>query len=302
MSNKTGTIFNIQRYSIYDGPGIRTTVFLKGCFLKCFWCHNPEGASAEPEIQILDFKCRRCGLCIENCPNNARFLSDGRILIKKNKCTHCLKCIKVCPSGATELIGNEVKVKEVLSIVEQDIPFYKRSDGGVTFSGGEPFLQAKFLKNCLMECAKKNIHTAVDTSGFVEEHKLKEIMPYVNLFLYDIKSLDDNKHKNATGVSNKIVSDNLKMLLKSKARVHLRIPIIPTFNDSVEDIQQIADFISDLKDIEFIEILPFHQLGSGKYKSLQKPYKAMDLKIIPKEKLEELLEPFKKKRIAYKLR
>lgn len=302
MSNKIGKIFNIQRYSIYDGPGIRTTIFLKGCFLKCFWCHNPEGVSVESEIQILDFKCLHCGLCIENCPNNARILSEGRILIKKEKCTHCLRCIKVCPSGATELIGNEIKVKEVLRIVEQDIPFYKRSDGGVTFSGGEPFLQAEFLKNCLMECVKKNIHTAVDTSGFVEENKLKEILPFVNLFLYDIKTLDNNKHKNATGVSNKIILDNLRMLLKSKARVHLRIPIIPTFNDSVEDIQKVANFVSGLKDIEFIEILPFHQLGSGKYKSLQKTYKAINLKIIPKEKLEELLEPFNKKGIKYKIR
>lgn len=302
MANKTGKIFNIQRYSIYDGPGIRTTIFLKGCPLKCFWCHNPEGVSIESEIQILDFKCQRCGLCIENCPNNARFLSEGRILINKDKCTRCFRCVKVCPNYATELIGREIDVKEVLNIVKQDIPFYKRSNGGVTFSGGEPFLQAEFLKNCLIECVKKNIHTAVDTSGFVEEHKLKEIMPYVNLFLYDIKTLDDSKHKNTTGVSNKIILDNLRMLLKSKARVHLRIPLIPTFNDLVEDIQKVADFVSDLKGIEFIEILPFHQLGSGKYKSLQKTYKAINLKIIPKEKLKALLEPFDKKGIKYKIR
>ena len=302
MADKTGKIFNIQRYSIYDGPGIRTTIFLKGCFLKCFWCHNPEGVGVESEIQILDFKCLQCGLCIENCPNNARFLSEGRILINKEKCDRCFRCVKVCPNHATELIGNEIDVKEVLNIVEQDIPFYKRSNGGVTFSGGEPLLQAGFLKNCLIECAKKNIHTAVDTTGFVEEYKLKEIMPYVNLFLYDIKTLDDGRHKNATGVSNKIILDNLRVLLKSKARVHLRIPVIPTFNDSVEDIQKVVDFISDLKDIEAIEILPFHQLGSGKYKSLQKTYKAINLKIIPREKLGELLEPFEKRGVAYKLR
>lgn len=302
MLNKIGKIFNIQRYSIHDGPGIRTTVFLKGCPLKCFWCHNPEGINFESEIQILDFRCLHCGLCIEECPNNARSFSEGKIIISKDKCTHCLRCVEVCPNLATELIGNEVSVKEVLSIVEQDIPFYKRSNGGVTFSGGEPLMQVEFLKNCLMECIKKNIHTAVDTSGCVEGYKLREILPFVNIFLYDIKTLDDNKHKNATGFGNKIILDNLKMLLKNEARIHLRIPIIPTFNDSVEDIDKIAEFILDLEGIEIIEILPFHQLGSGKYKNLQKFYKAANYNIIDRERLEELLKPFSKKGINYKVR
>lgn len=302
MSQVPGNIFSIQRYCIHDGPGIRTTVFFKGCPLSCFWCHNPESQKSEQEIQVVDFRCIKCGLCIKNCPNDARKIVDDKILILKNKCKLCMKCVSVCMSKATEVVGREYTVDELIKKIITDVPFYKRSRGGVTFSGGEPLIQIEFLLECLKECKKNNIHTALDTSGYGTWSKFEKILNFTDLFLYDIKTLDNKKHKKATGVSNKIILENLNRISERNAKIHIRIPLIPNFNDTSKDMEEIANYLKKIKGIELVELLNFHQLGYGKYKNLQRQYLAENLKPIKDERIKELSEIFIKNKFNIKTR
>ncbi|MGC8989950.1 MAG: glycyl-radical enzyme activating protein, partial [Verrucomicrobiia bacterium] len=246
-SSQTGLVFNIQKYSVNDGPGIRTTVFLKGCPLRCAWCHNPEGISASQELIWIQTRCTACGACRSVCPIAAIVPWPGPIPAGHEKCVLCFKCVSACPSGARQMAGREMTVDEVMDEVGRDQMFYEDSGGGVTFSGGEPFRQHKFLMGLLEAGRNKGLHTAVDTCGFVPKERLTDALPLVDLFLYDIKIMDDAKHVRYTGVSNKLILENLRLLDGAGAHIWLRIPIIPEVNDSPADLEAIVQLAAQLK-------------------------------------------------------
>jgi len=250
--------FDIQRNSFVDGPGIRTTVFFKGCNLKCAWCHNPESQSAKPQMMFYKDKCTGCGKCKSVCPYHLE------------QCELCGKCTLYCPVDARKVCGKEHTVDEVLKEVLKDKAFYETSGGGVTFSGGECMLQIDFLAEILKKCKENGIHTAVDTAGHIPFGSFEKILPYTDLFLYDIKIFDSQKHKQYVGVSNELILENLKKLFERKAKLWIRIPIIPDVNDSIEEIQKIKDFLKTIGTAEKIELLPYHAMGENKYRAIGK--------------------------------
>lgn len=252
------TIFDIERNSYVDGPGIRTTVFFKGCNLRCAWCHNPESHILKPQMMFYKNKCTSCGKCKEKCPHNL------------DSCELCGKCTLFCPHDAREICGKEYTVDEVLSEVSKDKIFYENSGGGVTFSGGECMLQIDFLEEILKECKKQGIHTTVDTAGHVPYESFEQIIPHTDLFLYDVKCYDSDKHRQYTGVSNELLLSNLKKLLKTGKAVWIRIPIIPTVNDSEEEMINIKKFLLSCDNHPKIELLPYHAMGEHKYVALGK--------------------------------
>jgi len=264
----TGNIFNIQRYSINDGPGIRTTVFFKGCPLSCKWCHNPESISPSEEIILREDRCILCGDCFVTCEQNAILRNNNGFVTDRDKCIRCGRCIDVCYSEARALAGRTMTVDEVMIEIMKDVIFYRKSGGGVTFSGGEPFLQHEFLLLLLTACRQNNIHTAVDTSGYTSPPILEQVSRSVDLFLYDVKMLDDATHKNFAGVSNKLILENLQKLTDWHKNIVLRIPIIPGINDDLEQMRQMGKFILSLKQIHEIHLLPYHQTGIEKYRRL----------------------------------
>ena len=243
--------FDIQRNSFVDGPGIRTTVFFKGCNLRCAWCHNPESQSAKPQMMFYKDKCTGCGKCKSVCPYHLE------------QCELCGKCTLYCPVDARKVCGKEHTVDEVLKEVLKDQAFYETSGGGVTFSGGECMLQIDFLAEILKKCKENGIHTAVDTAGHIPFESFEKILPYTDLFLYDIKIFDSQKHKQYVGVSNELILENLKKLFERKAKLWIRIPIIPDVNDSIEEIQKIKDSLKK-------ELLPYHAMGENKYRAIGK--------------------------------
>ena len=251
-------IFDIQRNSFVDGPGIRTTVFFKGCNLKCAWCHNPESQSAKPQMMFYKDKCTGCGKCKSVCPYHLE------------QCELCGKCTFYCPVDARMVCGKEHTVDEVLKEVLKDKAFYETSGGGVTFSGGECMMQIEPLTEMLKMCKENGIHTAVDTAGHIPFESFEKILPYTDLFLYDIKIFDSQKHKQYVGVSNELILENLKKLFERKAKLWIRIPIIPDVNDSIEEIQKIKDFLKTIGTAEKIELLPYHAMGENKYRAIGK--------------------------------
>lgn len=251
-------IFDVQRNSFVDGPGIRTTVFFKGCNLKCAWCHNPESQSAKPQMMFYKDKCTGCGKCKSVCPYHLE------------QCELCGKCTIYCPADARMVCGKEHTVDEVLKEVLKDKAFYETSGGGVTFSGGECMLQIDFLVEILKKCKENGIHTAVDTAGHIPFESFEKILPYTDLFLYDIKIFDSQKHKQYVGVSNELILENLKKLFERKAKLWIRIPIIPDVNDSIEEIQKMKDFLKTIGTAEKIELLPYHAMGENKYRAIGK--------------------------------
>lgn len=288
----TGIIFNIQKYSIHDGPGIRTTVFLKGCSLRCQWCHNPEGQSPEPELALWPSRClKECHECVSVCDRLALSKNDSLLSLDKDKCNLCGKCAEVCPSRAVEIAGRQLSVAEVMEEVEKDLMFHDESGGGVTFSGGEPLMQPEFLQALLQESKKRGIHTVVDTCGFVEPDVLGKISEKVDLFLYDLKGMDDQKHRQFTGGSNKIVLENLKKLDKEGKEVIVRIPVIPGVNDDEKDIEEILELLRSLKNIHRLSLLPYHDLGKEKYKRFTLPKMIGDIQ----PPTAELIERIKKR-------
>ena len=246
-----GTVFNIQRFCVNDGPGIRTTVFLKGCPLSCVWCHNPESQRFEPEILFYKDKCTGCGRC---------------------KCVTAADRDFVCFNGAKEICGKTVSADEVTAEVLKDKPFYENSGGGVTLSGGEPLAQYDFSLELLKKAKENGIHTAVETCGYAEKSKILEIAMYVDLFLFDCKETDPELHKEYTGFDNKIILENLKALSDAGSKIILRCPIIPGFNDLAEHFKGISETAEKFSGIEHIEIEPFHPLGESKYSALSREY------------------------------
>ncbi len=288
----TGTIFNIQRFSIHDGPGIRTTIFLKGCNLRCFWCHNPEAWEPDPQIQFFPEKCITCGACVDVCQHDAQLLKDNQRLYLRHLCNNCMDCVEECFSGALEQSGKKYSVDDVLTIVERDKTYYEFSQGGVTFSGGEPLLQQPYLKECLSACKQSGYHTAVDTALNVPWSLIEEIVPFTDLFLVDIKALDEQVHIHATGVSNIRILENLKHLANSHDNIWIRIPVIPGVNDTTKEIQAIIDYLSGISSVNWIELLPFHTLGSEKYPSLGLDYIARELVPPSQKDMEEIRATF----------
>jgi pyruvate formate lyase activating enzyme len=266
-----GLIFDIRKYSIHDGPGIRTTVFFKGCPLRCLWCHNPEGQSFMPEPMVRPKRClKECSECLSACEATALAKIADIPVLDINRCTTCGKCADVCPTQAIEVVGRRLDVSEVIAEIEKDRIFMDESEGGVTFSGGEPLAQPDFLAALLSLCKKKEIHSVVDTCGFAPREALEKIADKVDLFLYDLKLIDDEKHKKYTGESNKIILENLESLAKMEKRIVIRLPLVPSINDDEENLSQMAEFLRSLKGITQISLLPFHKLGKDKYKGLQK--------------------------------
>lgn len=290
----TAFIFDIRKYSIHDGPGIRTTVFFKGCPLVCSWCHNPEGQSPTLEVMYHENRCIRCGACVEECTQQAIKMDPNSVVTNFEECIVCGTCTEFCYSEAREIIGKEMTVEEVMTEIEKDIPFYEESNGGVTFSGGEPLLQKDFLFELLKLCKLKNIHTAIDTCGYTKWDTINEVSKSVDLFLYDLKIIDDHKHKSFTGVSNKIILENLKKLLSLGCKVSIRIPIIPAFNDDEKSIKEISDYVTSLPNVNGVSILPYHHMAMEKYKRLNKNYDLNDKKEFSKEELNRIENVFQK--------
>jgi len=278
-----GRIFDIQRFAIHDGPGIRTTVFLKGCPLRCAWCQNPESISLEGEVFFTPSRCGLCGACVKACRHGAQRIEDGRRVYDRARCVRCGACVKACLSEALELAGRDATVGEVLDVVERDRPFYDTSGGGATLSGGEPLMQPEFAAAFLREAKRRDLHTCLDTTGYAPWSVLEGVRPHTDLFLYDVKLLDDGEHRRFTGVGNGEILDNLRRLVAAGANVVLRCPIIPTVNDSPEHLARLAGFVRGLDPSPPCNVLPYHHLAASKYERLGRVYPLAELKTAPEE-------------------
>lgn len=264
-----GIITKIQRFGLEDGPGIRSTVFLKGCPLRCKWCSNPECQNPDPEIVYYETKCiEECDVCVSLCKYEAIVKDKGRIRIKKRNCSYCLDCIHRCPSGALSLIGKNISPNEVVKDVQRDESFYNYSEGGITLSGGEPLLQPEFTLDILKRCKELRVHTVLDTCGYTNADVLSDILEYVDLFLFDLKHMDPNRHKALTGVSNDTILDNAQKISDAGIPIIIRFPLVPEVNDSSDNLHQMMLFMRCLQSALRVEILPYHSLGLSKYKSL----------------------------------
>nr|WP_073031247.1 glycyl-radical enzyme activating protein [Desulfosporosinus lacus] len=270
-------IFNIMKYSIHDGPGIRTTIFFKGCPLCCPWCHNPEGQRFDQELMYRQDRCIGCGQCIKVCPSKAIVSIEGQLVYLREKCLACGECSRICHAGVRELVAKEMSLQEVMAEIEKDLIFYDESGGGVTFSGGEALGQPDFLREILKECRRKEIHTAVETAGFVRLDSLQMISPYVDLFLYDLKLMDSRKHQDVTGVPNELIKANLRWLAENHPKVIVRVAIIPGINDDEDNLRQMGAFVSSLKCVAEIHCLPYHKAGVDKYLRLGLEYSLSDI-------------------------
>jgi pyruvate formate lyase activating enzyme len=272
-----GTIFNIQRFSIQDGPGIRTTVFMKGCPLRCLWCSNPESQNSFVEVAHRDMICQKCGRCVEACKSKAISQTDKGTKTNRKLCTNCGKCIEVCVFGARRFYGEEKSAEEVYREVIRDKPFYQNSDGGVTASGGEPLLQADFVAEFFKLCRGDNIHTCLDTCGYADADSWEKVLPYTNLVLYDLKLMDPLTHRKWTGKSNEKILRGIKLVAEQKVPVIVRIPVIPRVNDSKENMKAIATFCTGIG-ITVINLLPYHRFGENKYAMLDRRYRLSKLR------------------------
>jgi pyruvate formate lyase activating enzyme len=283
-----GSIFDIMHYSTRDGPGIRTTVFLKGCPLGCLWCHNPESQARKPVVLYRQNLCIGCWECLEACPPGAIRLQDGQPVVDSDLCNLCGLCAEACTAEARVLVGREASVAEVMAEIEKDTIFFDESGGGVTFSGGEALMQRDFLLALLMACKEKGIHTGLDTSGFAPWPVLESVLPFVDLFLYDLKAVDDSIHQKFTGVSNRLILENLARLSALGRRILVRVPLIPGVNDGAEAIAALGRLAAGLPHLEGVELLAYHEAGVEKYRRLGREYLLAGLQPASEERIEAI--------------
>ena len=289
----TGLIFNIQKYSIHDGPGIRSTVFLKGCPLECWWCHNPESQSTEPDLTVIAGRCVQCGACWDVCPQ--RELRQERVLPSADHadCLRCGQCVAACPTGTMQLVGRRMTVAETLAEILQDRIFYDESGGGVTLSGGEPLLQLSFVTELLAACRAEGLHTALDTCGFARREDLLTVAPLTGLFLYDVKLLDDQRHRQYTGVSNVVILENLQALSAVHDNIWIRVPIIPGVNDDAANLDATANFVAALRGVRQVTLLPYHRHGVHKAERLGRSSRLGAVTTPSTEHLETMADRFR---------
>jgi len=287
------TVFNIQKFSIHDGPGIRTTVFFKGCPLSCIWCHNPESQSFEREMLWDSGKCTLCGKCASKCRRGALEVSEVKLTYDRAKCDFCGTCTDFCVNGAREIAGEELTAAEVLREIDKDRIFYEQSGGGVTFSGGEAMCQPDALAELARSCREKGIHVAVDTCGYAPFSSFEKVMEYTDLILYDIKLMDSSLHAEYTGKDSLLILENLKKLDSRGASINLRLPIIGGINDGDENIEKIIGFIKDTG-IREVNLLPYHDIARNKYARLGREYEDGRMSVPAEERMEELKERFEK--------
>ncbi len=281
--SKKAIIFDIQRASLHDGPGIRTTIFLKGCPLQCLWCHNPEAIASAQQLFFHNDKCTNCGDCEKVCEEDVHHFADGRHTIDYNKCTLCGKCVETCNFNALKIIGVEMSVDKVMLEIMADHDFYTNSGGGMTLSGGEPLLHFSFSMELLKRCREMGVNTCVETSGFIPALQFKQILPYVDLLLYDYKVTGSNDYKKYTGVANKRILENMDMAYHQGVPIILRCPIIPGINDNEPHFKAICALHAKYPNLKGIEILPYHTMGNSKRTSIGFDETLTHLETVPPE-------------------
>ena len=272
----SGWVFDIRRYSVHDGPGIRTTVFLKGCALRCAWCHNPESQSAEPQLLYRADRCILCGECVEACSVGAVALHDDRVTTDPARCEVCGACADACPTDARAVVGRRMSADEVLEAVEHDRLFYDESGGGATFSGGEPLHQPAFIRSLLVGCRERGIRSALDTAGHALPAIFAEIAHLADVVLFDLKHMDAVRHRDGTGVANDLILTNLRHLAAAGGEVVVRIPLVPGFNDTASNLQRTAAFLTGLERVPLVQLLPFHTAAQEKHRRFGVPYRQRD--------------------------
>jgi pyruvate formate lyase activating enzyme len=296
-----GIVFDIQRYSLEDGPGIRTAVFLKGCPLDCVWCSNPESRIMQPELAYFFSNCKKCGNCIKRCSLQAIVITDSGVKIDRSRCNLCAACVQECVNSALEIIGKEMSVEGIIREVVRDKPFYEDSKGGLTLTGGEPTYQNQFSTNILKAAKYEGIHTAIETCGYARWTELKKLLNYTDLVLFDVKIISDELSKEYTGCGSKFILENLKRIDSTGKTIFLRFPLIPCITDSLENLEAVADIAKGLKNVAEIDILPFHQYGKHKYRSLGYSYMLYNHEPVQRNEAMKVAEFFTRAKLNVKL-
>ena len=289
-------VVNIQRFSVHDGDGIRTTIFFKGCYLNCWWCHNPESQSFAPEPMINPEKCTGCTACEHACPHHAIHMEDCKQCTDRSKCEACGKCVDFCVNNAREVVGKQYTVQELVKEVEKDYMFYEESFGGVTLSGGEAMAQdMEYMVELLKKLQRKGFNITIDTCGYAPQKNFEAVLPYVDTFLYDIKLMDDEKHQKYMGQSNQLILDNLKYISDNGARIYIRIPVIGGVNDNDEEMEAILSYLKENQiAVAQVNLLPYHDIASSKYERLDEKYKGEEFYVPSNDYMEALKETFQK--------
>ncbi len=300
MLERKAFIFNIQKYNTHDGDGVRTLVFFKGCPLRCRWCSNPESQRRRPQIMVQQRLCTNCGACVSACPAGVHVMTpQGHALDGDKECLGCRKCEEQCPSSALSMVGKPMAISDIVDAVEEDRPFYEMSGGGVTLSGGEALMQPEAAVSLLAACRRLGINTAVETSGYAKPETVLEAARHIDLFLFDLKHMDPERHMELTGAHNALIHRNAKLLLDNKHNVKIRLPLLRNVNDDASELEAIADFLSPYKgynNFKGIDILPYHKLGVGKYAQLGREYRLEDAHSLSEDDIGRISDFFAKRR------